>query len=122
MLHGCGQERIPSGSRARRPLVQHLLLFFSPERPEVPGQVVQDRPRKVSVGPPGTYRVAVIAECDTGRFAGVSCRVHRDLVRSRGSSLRFDFAAGQLPVTLLQDSGSGVSLEIPSAPASRDGP
>ena len=43
------------------PLVQHLLLYFSPERPEVPGQVVQDCPCEVSVGPPGTYRVGVVA-------------------------------------------------------------
>ena len=81
MLHGCGQERIPSGTRARGPLVQHLLLFFSPERPEVPGQVVQDRPYEVSVGPPGTYRVGVVAECYAGWRARVSCRVHPVLQR-----------------------------------------
>ena len=83
VLHGCGQERIPSGTRARGPLVQHVLLFISPERPEVPGQVVQDRRCEVSVGPPGAYRVGVVAECDPGWLARVSCRVHRSLVRSR---------------------------------------
>ena len=62
VLDGGGQQRIPSGSRARGSLVQHLLLFFSPERPEVPGQVVQDRPCEVSIGPPGPYRVGVVAE------------------------------------------------------------
>ena len=61
-----GQQHFPSGSRARGPLVQHPLLFFSSERPEVPGQVVQDRPCEVSVGPPGAYRVGVVAECDAG--------------------------------------------------------
>ena len=46
------------------------------------------------------------------------------MVRSALSvpSLRFDFAAGQLPVSLLQDSVSGVSLEVPGTSASRDGP
>ena len=42
-----GQQRVPSGTRARGPLVQHVLLFFPFERPEVAGQVVQDRPCKV---------------------------------------------------------------------------
>ena len=37
VLHGRGQQRIPPGSRARRPLVQHPLLSFSPERPESSG-------------------------------------------------------------------------------------
>ena len=83
VLHGRGQQRIPSGARARRPLVQHLLLLFSPERPEVPGQVVQDRPCEVSIGPPGAYRVGVVAECDPGWLARASCRIHRRLVRSQ---------------------------------------
>ena len=83
MLHGCGQERIPSGTRARGPLVQHVLLFISPERPEVPGQVVQDHPCDVSVGPPGAYRVGVLAECDAGWRARVSCRVHHGPVGSQ---------------------------------------
>ena len=83
VLYGRGQERIPSGIRSRGPLVQHFLLFFSPERPEVPGQVVQDRPGEVCVGPPGAYRVGVVAECDPGGLARVSCRVHRGLVRSQ---------------------------------------
>ena len=47
------------------------------------GQVVQDRPCEVSVGPPGAYRVGVVAECDPGWLARVSCRVHRSLVRFR---------------------------------------
>ena len=81
VLHGCGQERIPSGSRTRGPLVQHLLLFFSTEGPEVPGQVMQDRPCEVSIGPPGAYRVGVVAECDPGRLARVSYRVYRGPVR-----------------------------------------
>ena len=59
------------------------MLSFSPERPEVPGQVVQDRPYEVSVGPPGAYRVGVVGECDPGRLARVSCPVHRRLVRSQ---------------------------------------
>ena len=97
VLHGCGQERIPSGTRARGPLVQHLLLFFSTERPEVPGQVVQDRPCEVSIGPPGTYRVGVVAGCYAGWRAHVLCRVHRCLVCS---SLWFVFVAGQLSASL----------------------
>ena len=46
------------------------------------------------------------------------------MVRSALSvpSLRFDFAAGQLPVSLFQDSVYGVSLEVPGTSASRDGP
>ena len=45
------------------------------------------------------------------------------MVRSALSvpSLRFDFAAGQLPVSLPQDSVSGVSLEVPGTSPSRDG-
>ena len=101
VLHGCGQQRIPSGTRGRGPLVQHLLLFFLPERAEVPGQVVQDRPCEVSVRPPGAYRVGVVAECDPGRLARVSCRVHRGLVRFSGFQPTVDYAAGQLPASLL---------------------
>ena len=112
MLHGCGQERIPAGTRGRGPLVQRPLLLCSPERPEVPRQVVQDRPCEVSVGPPGAYRVGVVAECDPGRLARVSCRVHRGLVRFSGFQPTVDFAAGQLPASpALWDSVSGFARE-----------
>ena len=111
VLHGCGQERIPSGTRARGPLVQHVLLFISLERPEVPGQVVQDRPGEVSVGPPCAYRVRVVAECDLGRLVRVSCRVHRGLVRFSGFQPTVDFAAGQLPASLFSGVRVWGSLE-----------
>ena len=78
-----GQQRIPSGTRVPGPLVQHPLLFCSSEGSEVPGQVVQDRPCEVSVGPPGAYRVGIVAEGDLGRRARMSYRVHRCRARSR---------------------------------------
>ena len=62
---------------------------------------MQDRPGDVSVGPPGAYPVGVVAECDANSRTRVLCRAHLGLVGSRRSSLRFDFAAGQLPANLL---------------------
>ena len=78
-----GQQRIPSGAGTRGPFVHNLLLLFSSERSEVPGQVVQDRPCEVSTRPPGADRVRVVAECDAGWRARMWYRVHRRLVRSR---------------------------------------
>ena len=83
VLHGCGQERIPSGTRARGLWFSACCCSSRPSDRKFRGQVVQDRPCKVSVGPPGAYRVGVVAECDPGWLARVSCRVHRSLVRSR---------------------------------------
>ena len=68
-------------------------------------------PGEVSVGPPCAYRVRVVAECDLGRLVRVSCRVHRGLVRFSGFQPTVDFAAGQLPASLLSGVRVWGSLE-----------
>ena len=69
-------------------------------------------------------RIASVYSLSATRAGGRVCRAAFIMVRSALSvpSLRFDFAAGQLPVSLFQDSVSGVSLEVPGTSASRDGP